>query len=205
MRECLSLGLNLCSTSSQPPGEILVPIARYYRQVMIYRVLVAAALCFCGLHFTACTTSRAAVPNGDLLGLLVNEPRPAAEQRLNDIGKLERTESGRQEVWTLTNDPRFSAVAVGFDKQDRVRYITAFVDKAKATERVAFSSIGDVSKAKAEILPPHYRYIWQVKGPNEALSYVVNVYGDDPNYATIYTLSRPIDGKSKVDDEDDDD
>ena len=171
--------------------------------MLVQRVLIAAAFTLCGMHITACTTSRAAVPNGDLLGLLVNEPRPAAEQRLNEIGKLERTESGRQEIWMLIDDTRFSSVAVGFDKKGRVRYITAFVDKTKAKDRIAFSSVGDISKAKSVVLPPHYRYIWEIKGPNDALSYLVNVYGDDPDYLTMYTLSRF--GPSDNDGENDDD
>jgi hypothetical protein len=187
------------------PVRISCPIARFSINVIVQRALFAAVLILCSLHVTACTSGRAAVPNGDLLGLLVNMTGPAAEQRLNQIGKLARTELGRQEIWTLTNDPRFSSVAIGFDKEDRVRYVTAFVDKATATERLAFSTIGDISKAKAEILPPHYRYIWDVKGPNEALSYVVNVYGDDPTYLTIYTLTRSRDTGSRATEDDDDD
>lgn len=171
---------------------------------MVQKVLITAVLILGGLHFTACSTSRAAVPNGDLLGLLVNMPHDAAERRLSEIGKLARTEPGRQEIWTLTNDPRFSSVAVGFDKEDRIRYITAFVDKATATERVPFLTIGDISKARAEIQPPHYRYIWEIKGSDDASSYVVNVYGDDPKYLTIYTLTRPTASGAKTDEDDDD-
>ncbi|MBV9240932.1 MAG: hypothetical protein JO314_02890, partial [Acidobacteria bacterium] len=137
--------------------------------MMVQRVLIALVLTLCGLNSLACTTGRAAVPNGDLLGLLVWMPKAAAERRLAEIGTLERTESGRQEIWRLTSDPRFSTLAVGFDKEDRVRYITAFVDKKAATERVAFSTIGDISQAKAVVLPPHYRYIWEIKGADEAL------------------------------------
>lgn len=138
----------------------------------------------------------------DLFGIRIGMSRDAAQKRLTETADFERDEEKSQQVWRLKSDARFNKLAVGYDRENRVRYITAFVDKATARERVRFSEVGDLSRAKKEILEPHRRYIWETAGAAAAdddetekddergAPYIVNIYGDEPEFLTIYTLSK---------------
>lgn len=132
--------------------------------------------------------SKAKLPN-DILGISVGMNKEEAEKHLKGIAEFERDERKRQQVWRLKNDPRFNKLAVGYDEKNLVRYVTAFVDIASAKERIRFSDVGDISKAKAEIVAPHYRYIWDVPSIDGKPSYFVNIYGDNPDLVTMYSLS----------------
>lgn len=167
---------------------------------MIKKLMIMALAAAYGVYLTGCTSSMAAVPE-DLLGISIGMPRGAAESKLSAIADLERLEEGRQQIWRLNGDPHFSTIAVGYDREDRVRYVTAFVDAATAKERIAFASVGDLSKAKAEVTGRHHRYIWT----HDPGGYDVNIYGDEDQFLTIYTIvKRSEPGESAAGEDDDD-
>jgi hypothetical protein len=166
---------------------------------MFKKLLMMAGVLAYGLQAFSCTNSMAAVPPGDLLGLSVGMSRIAAEDKLRTIATLERREEGRQQLWRLKGDPAFNTIAVGYDKEDRVRYLTAFVDKATAKVRISFASVGDISKARSEITGQHHRYIWTLGDQD------VSVYGDDQEFITIYTLVRRSKAGEPATEEDEDD
>ncbi len=112
-----------------------------------------------------------------------------ATQRLQEIALFERDERKRQQVWKMKDASRYSHVAVGYDQKNQVRYVTAFVDKAAAKERVRFADVGDLSKAKKEIVEPHYRYIWDVPAAEGKPAYSVIAYGDEPEFLSSCSLS----------------
>lgn len=126
----------------------------------------------------------------DILGIYVGMKKEDANKRLGEIATFERNERKQQQMWRLNNDTRFSHLAVGYDKEDKVRYVTAFVDATTAKERIRFSDVGDLSKAKNEILEPHYRYIWDVPPVNGRPAFSVNIYGDNPQSLSFYSLSK---------------
>jgi hypothetical protein len=132
----------------------------------------------------------------DIFGISVGMIKEEAENRLKEIAVFEGDERKRQQIWRLNNDPQFSKVAIGYDLDRRVRYVTVFVDVATAKKRIRFTDVGDISKAKAEIVAPHYRYIWDAPSINGKPDYFVTIYGDNPEYVTTYSLS----GKAAVPD-----
>lgn len=158
--------------------------------------LVLSSLIILLLTMSQCAwkaQTKVKLPN-DILGISVGMSKGEAEKHLNEIAKFERDERKRQQIWRLKNDPHFSKLGIGYDEEYRVRYITLFVDAAIATERIRFTDVGDLSKAKAEIVAPHYRYIWEVPSIDGKPAYTLNIYGDNPEFVTIYSLS----GKATV-------
>jgi hypothetical protein len=142
------------------------------------------------LTMTQCARRRPVEPPRDILGIYVGMKREDAKRRLEEIAQFERDARKRQVVWKVNDNARFSHIALGYDEQDQVRYVTAFVDKAAAKERIRFSDVGDLTKAKKEIVEPHYRYIWEVPASDGKPPYFVNIYGDDPEFVLHYSLSR---------------
>lgn len=145
-------------------------------------------------------------PSTELLGLRVGMDKSIARSRLNEISNFIKNEGRNQEIWKLNDSSRFDSVAVGY-REDKIRYVTAFVNKEEATEQVAFSSIGNIRKAKAEIMEPHYRYIWDVPASGAESACSVVAYGDNPNFLTIYTVAEKSDagssGETESEEEDD--
>jgi hypothetical protein len=130
--------------------------------------------------------------------------KAAARSRLIEISDFVRNEGRNQEIWKVKDSSRFSEVAVGYS-EDKIRYVTAFVDKAQATELIPFSGAGDLASARAEIMEPHHRYMWDVPKTAGRDAFTVNVYGDNPQFVTIYTLAaNPEHGEATENEEDDD-
>ncbi len=144
-----------------------------------------------------------AMPN-DLLGLTIGMNKAEAQRLLQKKAQFNRQERKNQEVWTLDSDPFFYAVAIGYDAENKIRYISAFVDKDRAKEHITFANVGSFLTARSEITEPHHRYIWDVAATDKIPAYKLNVYGDNPDYVTIYSLVRNDDDGSKVVDNDDD-
>src|SRR5205085_6920420 len=124
-----------------------------------------------------------------------------AKTWLNEISDLKRTERARQKVWKLRSNPQFNYIGVGYDSDEKVRYITAVADPG-AAKRMAFTEVGDISDATKEIVEPHHRYIWTVKAEGETPAFFVKVYGDNPQFVTIFTLSK-VNGPGTADEDDD--
>jgi hypothetical protein len=163
---------------------------------IFYFKRLALVLCLCiaiaPIIQCAKNTGGASAANlpGDILGINIGMNKADAVRRLEEVAVFERDERKRQQVWRTKDEARFSHVAVGYDEKERVRYITAFVDKAKATERLRFSDIGDLSAAKKEIVEPHQRYIWDVPAKDGKPAYMIVANGDEPELVSIYSLSR---------------
>ena len=115
----------------------------------------------------------------DILGISIGMSKADAQQRLEEIATFESEGRKVGQLWRLKNDPHFSSVAVDYDKENRVRFVTAFVEKTTTKEKIKFTEVGDLTKARAEIVEPHYRYIWEV--PAE---------GDNPEFVETYSLAK---------------
>lgn len=126
----------------------------------------------------------------DILGISVGISKADAQKRLEEIAVFERDERKNQQVWKMKDNSRFGNIAVGYDKDERIRYVTGFVDKDAVKEKIRFTDVGDLSKAKQEILEPHYRYIWEVPATENNLAYFVNIYGDNRDFVTTYSLAK---------------
>lgn len=155
-----------------------MPIRQFGIGFSIILTLVAAA----------CSAKHTVGVPADVLGLTIGMDKSDSTTHLQEIAEFERDERQNQQVWKLKDASRFSAVAIGYNRENKVRYVTAFVDKEQAKEHIKFSDVGDLSKAKAEIVRPHYRYIWEVPSAAGTEPYTMNVYGDNAEFVTIYTI-----------------
>jgi hypothetical protein len=142
------------------------------------------------LTITQCSAKIAPNLPKDILGISVGMNKADAQRRLEEIATFESEGRKVGQLWRLKNDPHFSSVAVDYDKENRVRFVTAFVEKTTTKEKIKFTEVGDLTKARAEIVEPHYRYIWEVPAEGDKAAYVVNVYGDNPEFVETYSLAK---------------
>lgn len=149
---------------------------------------------------TQCAVKPASELPKDILGISIGMKKDAAEPRLKEIAKLARLDRNRQQVWTLKSDARFGYLAVSYDKEDRIRYVTAFAKGVDATP-VAPGEIGDISAAKQDMVAPNYRYTWQVAADGDKPAYEVVAQGSKPESLAYYSLSLPPDQYSDKDEE----
>ena len=147
--------------------------------------ITIAAMAQCANH----SQSAVNLPR-DILGISVGMNKQDASRRLEEIAVFERGERKRQQVWKMKDASRYSHVAVGYDEKDHIRYITAFVDTALAKERIRFSDLGDLSKAKKEIVEPHHRYTWEAPAIEGKPAYFVIAYGSEPEFLSSCSLSK---------------
>lgn len=119
----------------------------------------------------------------DILGLSIGMSKADVEKHLGVIAEFERNDRRRQELWRLRNDPHYSHLAVGYDQNDQVRYVTAFGDASKA--RVRFSEIGDLTKAKKELTEPHLRYTWDNVAGGKIIA-----YGTEGEYLSSLSIAK---------------
>ena len=141
-------------------------------------------LMLAGIH---CATKSAIELPRDILGISIGSRKPDAQKRLEEIAEFEREERKQQQIWRLKNDSHYSHIIVGYDKDEKVRYLTVFADKSK--ERVRYSDIGDLSKAKKEITEPHHRYTWETEEIGGKTGFVVVAYGTEPEFLTSYSIT----------------
>lgn len=135
-----------------------------------------------------CATKPAVEPPKDILGISMGMAKADAQKRLEEIAVFERDDRRQQQVWKLKDDSRYSNLALGYDKNDQIRYITVFASSAE--NRIRFSEVGDLSAAKEEITKPHYKYTWTVPESERNPAYVVTAYGTEPEFLLSYSLMR---------------
>lgn len=133
---------------------------------------------------TAVTT---ALPK-DVLGISVGMENEKAEKHLKEIGKLLREEKGRQQLWVLKDDLQYGHLAVGFNRENRVQYVTA-IAKPNGGTAVKPDQIGSLSTAKQEINGPNYRYSWAVAARENNPEYLITVQGNQPESVALYTMA----------------
>ncbi len=142
------------------------------------------------LMMTQCAVQSAPDLPKDILGISIGMSKEDAQRRLEEIAVFESETRKVGQLWKLKNDPHFSSLAVDYDKENRIRFVSAFVEKATAKEKIKFADVGDLTKAKAEIVEPHYRYIWEASSEGDRAAYIVNIYGDNPEFVTTYSLAK---------------
>jgi hypothetical protein len=155
---------------------------------------MAALLLFLTSCATSASTSR--LPLTDILGVHL-DMRPAAVQKaLASIGKLDRAENKRQEVWTV-RDPRFSSLLIGYDREGGVRYVTAIANPAG--QPVTYAEVIDVATAEHRAAGPTHTYTWVGGKPQ----YSVIVIGNETRVEYL-SLKEGV-GELESDEEEDDD
>ena len=124
-----------------------------------------------------------------ILGLHLDMRMDAAHKRLQEIGTVIRHEENRQEVWQIRHES-FSHLLVGFDQEDKIRYVTAVAREDKEAKRVAYGEIGDLKKARQAGDPKinNFNYQWELPASKGNPHMVVIAAGRAPKLVTTYTL-----------------
>lgn len=143
------------------------------------------------LSMTHCARKTVDLPK-DLLGIYVGMNQADAQKRLEEIAVFESKARKAGHLWKLKDNPHFSHLAIDYNKENKIRFVTAFADPATAKERLRFAEVGDLTTAEAEISEPHYRYVWEVPAEGDKPACVVNIYGDNPEFVTTYSLADKI-------------
>lgn len=162
-------------------------------------------LAFIGVGLAMVAGSSAAkppVPKRQILGINLNMTENETHARLKTIGKLERTEEKRQEVWKV-RDPSFSHIIVGFGKDEKLRYVTAVAREDRKAKRVKYNAIGDLKEAR-QVGNPKVRmfdYQWALSAGKDEPEMMVIAMGRDPTFLTTYSLKRL--GRAAIEKEED--
>ncbi len=130
-------------------------------------------------------------PKREILGVNLTMPKSEVLERLKALGKFERDESKRQQIWKI-EDESFSHVIVGFDKEDRLRFITAVAREGEGAKGVGYGDVGELKTAKQagneEI--KNFVYEWQLPAAGKDPAAVVYARGRDPKLLSTWTLKR---------------
>lgn len=134
----------------------------------------------------------------EVLGIKIGMSRDDARRRLEKLGKLEKEESKQQEVWMLTDEPHYSYIIIGFDKEkSKVRFITA---KARENgRRVRYADVLDIKKAEQTGTTNNYKYQLKVSAHEKTRSYIVIARGTDANYLTYFSIKQLESDEGEID------
>ena len=143
----------------------------------------------------ACALPKAYAEGNELprqiLGIQLNITKDEARKRLEKIGNFVREEE-HQEVWQV-RDESFSHLIVGFDKDEKVRYVTAVAREDKEAKRIEYKKVGDLKKARQAGDPKvkNFNYQWNLPATKEQSHMLVIAAGRDPKFLTTFSLKNP--------------
>lgn len=124
----------------------------------------------------------------DVLGLKVGMNKDDAVKRLQKIGSKERDERKQQEIWNLTDDSSYSHIIIAFNKENKVRFITA--KGRESGKRVRYSDVIDVKKARQMGAVNNYKYVLEMPARGKKPGYKVIARGQDQDYLTYFSIEE---------------
>lgn len=122
----------------------------------------------------------------DILGVRLDMPRDTVRETLGRVGKLQREERKRQEVWSVTDD-RFDGVIVGYDDNWNVRFVTGVVRPGAAP--IAFGQVVDTTAAEHRGAGESHTYTWRRENPPHYLIAIGT--GDAVQYISLKKVIEP--------------
>jgi hypothetical protein len=123
----------------------------------------AALLASCATSAPPPAASLQAAPISDIAGIRLDMPRDTVRTTLATTAKLEREERRRHEVWTLTSDPRFASLIIGYTPEWNVRFVTAVAKPDGAA--VHYDQVLDVAAAEHRAAGVTHTYTWKTGTP----------------------------------------
>lgn len=172
---------------------------------LFVKLLALSISTFVFLTLTQCAskaTPSVALPK-DILGISIGMSKTETEQHLREVGQLERIEVKHQEVWVLPKDTRYSRVALGYDADDKIRYVTAFARHQENVTQIRYEDFGDLKTARQNVFLAGKEYVWEVPAQNENPGFFIIIRGNDPIYALTASLMKSgVAAKESEEDED---
>ena len=131
----------------------------------------------------------AQVPERQILGIQLGMTEEKVHQRLKELGTLVRKEEKRQEAWQI-REPSFSHLIVGFNKDAKLRYVTAVAREDKDAKRLPYDRVGDLKKARQAGDPKvnNFNYQWDLPAAKDNPHMLLIAIGRDPKLLATYTL-----------------
>jgi len=126
----------------------------------------------------------AARPRPEIMGISLDMKRDAAVARLKTIGNLERETRKRQEVWAV-KDARISHLLVGYDADNRVRYVTAIA--RPDGPRIRYQEVADMKSAQRSGTPGNHKFTWEIEGRR---GFILIARGHDAQYLDTYSIKK---------------
>lgn len=154
-----------------------------------------------GLVALACFSTGASAQEvqRQILGIHFKLAKEDVHKRLKEIGSFVRAERKRQEIWEV-RDANFSHLIVAFDKNAKLRFVTAVSREDPEAKRVPYAQIGNVEKARQAGDPAinNFNYEWDLPSQDGHPHLLVNARGRDPTFLTTYSLKRVDDEPVEV-------
>ena len=125
-------------------------------------------------------------PRPEILGISLDMKREQALVRLRSIGSLEREARKLQEVWAV-KDPRISHLLVGYDADNRVRYVTAIA--RTDGPRIRYHEVADLKSAQRSETPNNHKFTWEIERPRGE-SFILIARGRDAQYLDSYSVKK---------------
>lgn len=126
--------------------------------------------------------------------------REEAHTRLQELGKLEKEERSRQEVWRLDGDPSYTHLMVAYDKEHAsVRYVTAVANEQG--RRVPYADVVSLDGARLDSTQGGRTYTQEIPGRDGRPGFVAKAIGTDPTYLKYYSVKSSGAGGEEEDEE----
>src|SRR5215813_2299307 len=129
----------------------------------------------------------AARPRPEIMGISLDMKHDDAVARLKSIGSLEKEQRKRQEVWAL-KDPRISHLLVGFDADNRVRYVTAIA--RTDGPRIRYQEVADLKSAQRSSTQGNHKFTWEIEERRGQSAFILIARGHDAQYLDSYSIKK---------------
>ncbi len=129
----------------------------------------------------------AARPRPEIMGISLDMKRDDAVARLKSIGSLERETRKRQEVWAV-KDVRISHLLVGYDADNRVRYVTAIA--RTDGPRIRYQEVADMKSAQRSVTPGNHKFTWEIEERRGQPAFILIARGHDAQYLDSYSVKK---------------
>ena len=125
-------------------------------------------------------------PRPEIMGISLDMKRTQALVRLKSIGSLEKDAGKGQEVWAV-KDARISHLLIGYDRDDRVRYVTAIA--RTDGPRIRYHEVADLKSAQRSDTSNNHKFTWAIERPRGE-SFILIARGHDAQYLDSYSVKK---------------
>ncbi|HEY0367462.1 MAG TPA: hypothetical protein VGC73_13410 [Pyrinomonadaceae bacterium] len=126
-------------------------------------------------------------PRPEIMGISLDMKRDEALVRLKSIGSLEKEARQRQEVWAI-KDVRISHLLVGYDADNRVRYVTAIA--RTDGPRIRYHEVADLKSAQRSDTTGNHKFTWEIEERRGQSAFLVIARGHDSQYLDSYSVKK---------------
>jgi hypothetical protein len=138
------------------------------------------------LVISALVSAAPARPRPEILGISLDMKRDTALARLKSIGSLEKEDRKRQQVWAV-KDSRISHLLVGYDMDDRVRYVTAIA--RTDGPRIRYHEVADLKSAQRSDIQGNHKFTWEIER-RRGESFILIARGHDSEFLDSYSVKK---------------